>query len=256
MSTVLFEDRGTTLICAVQQLPALEYLDINHDGTAADVLAPISDNNGLPQCQLAALHSNSLTELRVCMLGGPTLGNMLRLGDLPKLRSLSLAGDVFLPMHMRIDAASFQGAPTLEALRLCFDEGLGLQPGSLMQLSALTALAITSCGLRTVPEDVALLSATLRQLDLSSNHQLQIDDAGMASILGCSHLERLNLKKANISCWRRRVELSDVYQRIEQHFTREGYTPVQFSTDSVDHLVQLRSAFLARHGRDLRIILK
>ena len=190
VSTVLFEDCCTTLIWAVQQLPVLTFLDIHHDGTVDDVFAPVSDDNGLPHCQqLAALHSNSLTELRVCMLGAPPFDNMLRLVGLPKLQSLQLIGERYLPLNMRIDAASFQGAPMLEELYLAMDEGLELQPGSLVQLSALAALAMVGCGLRTVPEDVAFLCATLRRLDLSSNESLQIDDAGLASILHCSHLD-------------------------------------------------------------------
>ena len=254
MSTVLFEDRGATLIWAVQQLPALTCLDIHHDSTAQDVLAPISDDNGLPHCQqLAALHSNSLTQLRVCMLGVPLSGNTLRLVELPKLQSLVLVGESELPLSMQSDAASFQGAPMLRELWLAYDEGLELQPGSLKQLSALTALTITGCGLRTVPEDVALLSATLRRLDLSSNDRLQLDDRGLASILRCSHLDCLHLYKSDLEYWR--YDLQDVWHRVQEQISREGYTPVQFSSESLRNLMKLPYAFHRCHGRELRNIL-
>jgi len=254
VSTVLFEDRGATLIWAVQQLPALACLDIHHDSTAQDVLAPISDHNGLPHCQqLAALHSNSLTQLRVCMLGVPPSGNTLRLVELPKLQSLVLVGESDMPLKMQIDLASFQGAPMLRELWLAYDEGLELQPGSLKQLSALTAMTITGCGLRTVPEDVALLSATLRRLDLSSNDRLQLDDRGLASILCCSHLDCLKLYKSDLEYWR--YDLQDVWHRVQEQISSEGYTPVQFSSESLRNLMKLPYAFHRRHGRELENIL-
>ena len=214
VTSVLFEDWAASLISAVQQLPALKSFDIAHDGGIDDVEEPLSDKNGLPHCQqLAALRSHSLTKLRVCMLGSPQLGNTLRLIGLPELRSCELVGEMFQPLNMRIDAASFQGTPMLEELRLWGDEGLELQPGSLAQLTGLTALAIKGCGLRTVPEDVASVSATLRQLDLSSNDRLQISHVGMASILCCSHLAKLDLTKQDVHHWRSHPQ--DVWQRVE-----------------------------------------
>ena len=98
------------------------------------------------------------------------------------------------------------------------------------------------------------LKDTLRELDLSGNDRLQIDDAAVASILECSLLRTLDLYKSDIGDWKR--QMTGATQRwFEERIAREGYTPAAYSTQSLSRLVRLPSAFSKRHGRDLDICL-
>ncbi len=230
----LFQDHGETLLWTVQQLPALSDLVIGHDGDLANLESPVSDSYGLPRCaELAALHSRSLTRLKIRMLGGPEQGNMLRLCGLPQLHSCDISGHVEMPLNMHIDAASFEGCPRLKSLRVSSDEAFHLQHDSLAQLTALTSLTLARCGLRRVP-DVASVSATLRKLILSRNDRMQIDSVAMAGILQCSQLRTLDLCKHDISArWQDKV--GDIWPAIAAHTNQEGYTPSQWSSESVIH---------------------
>lgn len=243
------------LLSTIQQLPALTRLDVVYVGIASELHAPVSESHGLPRCEeLAQLHSRSLTQLRVSMLGGPMDGNMLRLTDLPELRSCTLSGEPTLPLNLRVDAASFQGVPQLQNLDLHSDSALNLQHGCLAPLTALTALTLTKCGLQTVPAEVASLSRTLRVLDLSYNGRLQISDDAVSTILHCSRLTTLGLHKPDIEEWKNKLH-GAVWQGVELHMAEEGYTPAQFSLESLSHLVQLPSAFRRRHHRNLTLLL-
>jgi len=134
------EDRSVTLISTVPRLPVLadltiRYLDPQLDDESA------TDGQGLPRCrELAELHSRSLTRLRVDLLRDPDGANTLRLVGLPELRSCQLRSGIGSGirslLNLRIDAASFRGAPQLQSLRIRGDEGLQLQDGSLEQLPA------------------------------------------------------------------------------------------------------------------------
>lgn len=112
-----FVDRGAALLSTIQSLPALADLDIiDYDDPEYECDHSSSDN-GMPWCcELAELRSRSLTQLTVGMLGGPPEGNTLRLVGLPELRELSVLGLPGVPMHIRIDAESFAGAPHLQSL--------------------------------------------------------------------------------------------------------------------------------------------
>ena len=261
VSKVLFDDFGISLLQVVGRLPALTDLVIDHDGavqekrTVATEEDPDADlsNSGLPHCdELEDLHSDSLTRLSMAMLGGDPEGNILRLVGLPELRACQLFGRPDMPMNVTIDAASFQGAPQLQSLRLYYDEGLQLQPGCFQHLTALTALALAGCGLGSVPAEVASLSATLCVLDLSCNDRLQVDAAAVATIVCCSRLQTLGLYKPDISAWE--LELPGAWQQIEQHMQHEGYAPAQHSPQSLMHLLHLADAFRAQHGRVLNVV--
>ncbi len=156
-------------------------------------------------------------------------------------------------MSMCVDGASFAGAPRLQSLCLQWDDIMVLQNGCLQQLTAVTSLSLVGCGLRSIPADVAALSATLCVLDLSRNDNLQLDNAGVATILCCSRLKTFALYKPGISEWEDRLGLS--WRRIEQHILREGYIPVQFSEQSLTNLLRLSSLFRAQHSRELDICL-
>ena len=250
MCDKLFQDHGRILLWTVQQLPALSDVVIDYVGDLANLEAPVSDRHGLPRCaELAALHSRSLTGLKVCMLGGPEEGNVLRLSGLPQLQSCDLAGHPKLPLNMRIDATSFQGCPRLESLRVSSDEAFHLQHDSLAQLTALTSLTLVSCGLRKVP-DVASVSATLQKLILSKNDCMQLDSDAMAGILQCSQLRTLDLCKHDIrERWQDKV--GDVWPAVAAHTNQEGYTPSQWSSESVMNIAHLPAAFYRRHKRFL-----
>ena len=249
----LLEDRGAALLCAVRRLPALEDFEISFNGETEDLGAPLSDSYGLPRCkELAELHSHSLRQMSVHMLGGPETENMLRFGGLPALRSCELVGDSDAPLHMRIDAASFQGAPLLQRLSLHHEEGLQLQPGSLAQLAALTSLTLSDCGLQTVPVDLASLNATLCELDLSHNARLQIDGAAVAAVMSCSRLRTLSLFRRMHS--RYPYELANATWRdVEQNIGQQDYSPAQFSQETLSHMLQMPSDFYKRYGRDLTV---
>ena len=113
---VLYDDRCAMLLRTIKHLPALARLDVHFDGDLGDMRHDPDECHGLPRCkELAKLHSRSLTQLRVCMLGGPEDRNTLRVAGLPELRSCALVGDAQLPeLNLRLDAASFQGAPKLQ----------------------------------------------------------------------------------------------------------------------------------------------
>jgi len=250
MCDKLFQDHGATLLWTVQQLPALSDLVIDYEGSLANLDAPVSDRHGLPRCaELAALHSRSLIRLKVCMLGGPEEGNMLRLCGLPQLQSCDLAGHPELPLNMRIDASSFQGCPQLESLRVSSDEAFHLQHDSLAQLSALTSLTLVRCGLRKVP-DVVPLSATLRELILPWNDCLQLDSDAVASVLQCSQLRILDLCKQDIS-ERWPDKIGAVWPAVASHMSQDGFTPSQWSSQSVMNIARLPTAFRRRHKRFL-----
>ena len=250
------EDRSATLVSVVPHLPALADLTIRfldqQDLDDAD-----TDGEGLPRCrELSELHSRSLTRLRVDLFDNPDAdgGNTLRLVGLPELRSCQLRDGmgprVKPPLGLGIDAASFRGAPQLRSLRIKYVKGLQLRDSSLEQLTRLTSLTIEWCDLRKVPVGVAALGATLRVLDLTGNGPLQLDEAGVAAILQCSRLTTLSLHKPCIRAWQ--IKLGpDAWQPIAQHMDEEGYTPAQYSMESIWHLMRLPPAFRDRHSRDL-----
>ncbi len=239
----LFDDRGAMLLETIQHLPALAELSISFKGYADSLVWPVSDAHGLPHCQqLAALHSRSLTRLDVQMRGGPVEGNTLRLVDLRELRSCTLRGFTGRPANICLDATSFQGAPKLQDLQL--------QDGSLQQLTALTALSLSGCGLRSVPAGVASFSATLCVLDLSDNGPLQVDAAAVDSLCGCSQLQILGLYKNDILEWKD-VLGHAAWPVVQRQMDQQGYVPAQFSSESVVQLMRLPSVFRERHGRDL-----
>ncbi len=225
--TALFEDRGAALLWAARQLPALTALDfysLQGDDRTAE---PLSEDYGLPRCQeLAELRSSSLTRLRVCMLDGLAQGNMLRLTGLPELQSCEIFGETVRSLDMRIEDTSFRAVPQLQALHLQDISGVQLQPGSLAELTALTALRLINCGLHGVPADVRKLSGTLSVFDVSGNVDLQLDGAAVASVLACSRLRTFGCYKLR-TCF------------YEPH--------------TLMHLVRLPTAFMKRHGRELDV---
>jgi len=251
----LFEDRAVTLLSVVERLPALEDFGISFQGSAERLRDPISDSNGLPRCgELAEMHSRSLIRLGMSMLGGPAQGNTLRLVGLPELRSCLLTNEPKVPMNLRIDAESFAEVPKLQKLQMCFDDALHLQPGSLHQLTALTSLTLAGCGLLSVPPDVARLSATLRVLDINRNDQLHLDASDAAIILSCGRLRVLGLYKPDMLDWKSRVD-EEAWEALEVHMEGEGYTPAQFSIQSLVQLLPISNAFWAQHGHALPVVL-
>ena len=179
------------------------------------------------------------------MLGGPSEGNVLLLSGLPELRSLSLIGDLDVPCNPHIDSSSFQGAPQLQCLRIHWDKKLQLHPGTLAQLTGLTSLILIGCGLRSMPADVALLRASLCELDFRSN-SIQVDGADVTSIPQCAKLSKLHLERSGVDCWEHEVGADpddNVWQFVKEQLDREGYVPARFSESSVMHLMQLPLAF-------------
>ncbi len=235
-----FEDRGAALMWTVQRLPALLDLEIlDYDETEGSRRLR-SEDNGMPWCsELAELRSRSLTRLAVHMLGGLAEGNTLRLVGLPELRALELRGEPGVPSNMCIERSSFAGAPQLHSLAVHTDEALQLEPGSLSQLTALTSLKLTRCGLRSVPADVTLLIANLCELDLSSNG-IAFDASFVASVLECGRLRTLAFRSTS-------------YYGMDVQLARQGFVPIQMSLESLQRLMQLPLTFYRRHGRELHV---
>ena len=157
-------------------------------------------------------------------------------------------------MNLRVDAESFAGVPKLQNLKICFDDALRLQPGSLRQLTALTSLTLAFCGLLSVPADVPQLGATLRVLDIGRNDQLQLDAPHAAIILFCGRLRVLGLYKPDIADWKSKVD-EEAWESIEEHMENEGYTPAQFSVQSMVQLLLISNEFWGRHGHALQVVL-
>jgi len=235
-----FEDRGAALMWTVQRLPALAELEIADWDETEGSRRLRREDNGMPWCQeLAELRSRSLTRLAVHMLGGPAEGNALRLVGLPQLRAIELRGEPDVPLNMLIDRSSFAGAPQLQTLAVHTDEALQLEPGSLSQLTALTSLKLTRCGLRGVPAEVTSVIANLCELDLSSNG-ISVDAFFVASVLQCGRLSTLAFRSTG-------------FYGFDIQLTRQGFSPVQMSLESLQRLMQLPTAFYKRHGRELHV---
>ena len=111
------------------------------------------------------------------------------------------------------------------------------------------------CRLRSVPVEVAWLSTTLCELDLSRNDRPQIDGVAVATILRCSKLRTLGLYKSDVDNWKDAFD-DTVWCHIEDRIALEGYTSAQFSMDSLFHVLALQSSFRKRHGRDLDLSLQ
>ena len=126
--------------------------------------------------------------------------------------------------------------------------------GSLAQLTALTSLALTGCGLQSVPADLSYLCAMLRDLDLSSNKPLQLNDVAVASIVQCSRLAVLGLHKPDVQVNLRHKFCESLWQTISDRVT-EIYRLEQWNAETVRQLVQLPAAFRARHGRHLSVVM-
>ncbi len=228
---VLFEDRGATLMSTVQLLPASSDLDIGGEFfEMVDAQAEASRGRGLPRyAELAALRSRSLTRLRLWMLDGPETGNTLRLSGLPALRSCEMVSGPDTVLHIRCDAAGFREVPQLRSLEISNDEALELQSRSLARLTALTSLTLQGCGLRSVPADMAALSGTLCELDLSCNDPMQVDEAAVAGFVQCGQLSCLRLSKADILFrWRSKLARNE-WQPVERLMDEEGYRPARWS---------------------------
>ncbi len=132
------------------------------------------------------------------------------------------------------------------------DEALHFEPGSLSQLTALTSLKVLRCGLWSFPAaDVASLSATLVELDLSGN-SIDINDAAVASILQCSRLSTLGLRSVNVYACEDKLG-GDVRHRVMEQLIEQGFYAVQLSVDTLKHLMQLPVPFYQRHGRELHV---
>ena len=252
LKNALFEDRGLTLLWTVEKLPDLTDLRIMHKGRASDLAAPISGSHGLPECkELAELHSRSLTQLFVSMLGGPPENNTLLLSGLPELRSCTICGsEPATPLNMRIDGASFSGAPQLQELHIENDQGLQLQHDSFQQLSALTWLGLKRCGLSSVPANMSAIGATLCALDLSHN-RIELDGAAVADILQCSSLRAIDLYRQDISTWQ--SMLGPEWDSVDQQIAWEQVLPTKFCVNSLTHLLHLTFAFGMQHGRELHV---
>ena len=122
-----------------------------------------------------------------------------------------------------------------------------MQHECLQQLTALTQLTVMGCGLLSVPADVAFSCATLCELDLSRNEQLQIDDNAVDATLSCRQLKVLGLHMPDPVGW-----LEALWQLNKPP---EADIPTKWSTQNSTRLQHISDAFSMRHGRPLKIAL-
>ena len=122
-----------------------------------------------------------------------TPGGTLAHGALPALIDCCLEWDVVEGHMLHVTPASFSGALVLICLTLGRHEQLQLAPSCFSGLSMLVDLNLYCSRLTAIPAALSGVGRTLRQLGLSRNPQLQIDQAGFDTLLALQVLESLDL---------------------------------------------------------------
>ena len=141
--------------------------------------------------------------------------NVLRL-HLPELRHLELnwdrsGGQGTALQHapsLQLDESTFQETGKLEVLYIAQQGQKQMQPRvkmvtlgphCLTPLTALHSLALSNCGLPSVPSAVASVSASLTSLSLARNRALQLSRADLNVLLRLRCLRELDLRKGTLS---------------------------------------------------------
>ena len=185
-----WRDRGT-IIKTVSRLPALK----------AFIFHPTNTRQLPAAVELAALQSPSLTRLKLYITTRRD-DEVMIFGALPALVSCELRWFSSTDARtVQVTPASFRGAPGLIGLSLSSESGQGfemqqlqLAPSCFKSLSRLAALSLVKCGLTAVPAALVAAKQTLERLDLGGNPELQLDQAGVDTLLQLSALKSLSLK--------------------------------------------------------------
>lgn len=200
-----------------------------HEETADTALPTVSE--------LAAFCSPVVDNLRYAMASTPE--GALVLGALPQLLICNLSwgrcdGDV-----LHVTPSSFSGAPRLKRLELQGHAQLTLAPRCFSGLR-LFYLFLGDCGLTEVPAALSEVGRTLLGLDLSYNTQLQIDRAGIDTLLALPRLQSVALQKR---AWDE-VEGDDIPAILASSL---GFSPALWTVESMRHLLSFREEWQKLH---------
>lgn len=176
-----WDDYAAAVIGTLSRLPELETLQYT-----------AFQNSAMPTVsELVTLHSPVLLEMGWGMTS--TADGILILGALPSLNDCHLTWDSQIGHVLHVTPASFGGATGLTSLLLRCHNQVQLEGDCFNSLSVLEDLTLRKCGPTAIPAALSAMQGTLRVLDLSSNRELQIDQAGLATLLALSVLESIDL---------------------------------------------------------------
>ena len=129
-----------------------------------------------------------------------------------------------------------------------------------MRLTALATLQLEACGLTSIPAALAALAGSLTSLALSHNDDLQLANDDIVTLLALGKLQNLDLRKSHVRkmnhrpvCPMEAEFLKEYEEAAETVAAFLQYRPPLWSPDSLQHLVNLPSAFRVHHGRTLAL---
>ena len=186
------DDSGSVLLRVISSLPALVFLEFNEDLETACTLVPSLST-------LAKLQSSTLTSFHVdsCHLSHESV---LTFGNLPRLVTFEIALITHNDEALHVPEDAFEGVLSLAKLDIsCSGSILLLAPTCLSKLTMLTVLVLKFCNLQDVPEALLGVKASLRQLDLTCNIDLQISQAGFDILLALPSLRAIDLEKDDMT---------------------------------------------------------
>ena len=159
---------------------------------------------------------------------------------LPALRSATItAAPLWRCGHLNVDGDSFRHASGLELLWFRHTASVRFLPDCFLGLPALATVELYSCDVWRIPEALTGLRCSLTHLELPCNDALQLWDEGISTLLALSKLRTLNLRKPP--------------SRSLDSWSTGGTDSSKWLPDSLQHLMDLPSAFLNRHGHELNL---
>ena len=189
---VWMDDGGSVLLRVISSLPALVFLEFNEDQDIGCTLVSSLST-------LAKLQSSTLTSFYINYCNLPH-ESVLTLGDLPRLITFEIELVTYNNEALHVPEDAFEGVLSLAELAIsCSSSMLLLAPTCLGKLTMLTVLGLRYCSLQVVPEALLGVKASLRQLDLSCNPDLQISQAGFDTLLALPSLKVIDLRKDAVS---------------------------------------------------------
>ncbi len=159
---------------------------------------------------------------------------------------------------MEISRHSFREAAKLEYLSTNTPASVSLTRDCFAGLTALATLRLEACGLSNIPEALTALSGSLTYLALPNNDDLQVPDYDIRILLALPTLQKLDLRKSrcisSMQNVRTVVDVSPAFKRAAETVAASlHYDPPLWSQRSLQQLVDLPNAFLARHGHTLAL---
>ena len=186
------DDSGSVLLRVISFLRALVFLEFREDQDIGCTLVPSLST-------LAKLQSSTLTSFYVNSCHLPH-ESVLTFGDLPRLITFEIDLITHNDEALHVPKDAFEGMLSLAELTIsCSSSMLLLAPTCLSKLTMLTVLGLKFCRLQDVPEALLGVKASLRQLDLTHNPDLQISQAGFDILLALPSLRVIDLEKEEMT---------------------------------------------------------